>query len=616
LKGVRVRFLITSLHFMAGLLFWASVVHGQPVSDVVPGEYIIKLKPDTMSQVQGKLQGKAFLKAAFAAKGTFQISDADPGLIEELKADPEVLYVEPNFRLQSIQPEVHGQALTPDQVAALSTEYYDQTAAPVRATEAWAASSAYSGSNRPIVAIIDTGLDRNHSVFTQSNAIWTNPNEIPGNGVDDDFNGYTDDVNGWNFVSNNGNVADDENHGTHVAGIVLGATQDILSGAAQPAKIRLMALKFLDSTGAGTTSSAINAIYYAVDKGAKVINCSWGGGGYSRALHDAISHAYSRGVLVVTAAGNYSSNNDVTPIYPSNYDAPSNISVAATSDSDRLASFSNYGASVVHVGAPGVLVYSTLPGGWFSSLSGTSMAAPFVAGAAALALREAPQLSGYQLRNLVVTSANPVSYLNGKVASGARINVENMVNTAKTLASAVSYQPDYTPLYQAERSTASTSAANGVGGCGMVSAIGGAALSGGGGAAGGNMGLALAVLFVLPILVWFNLRSRNPLSQRRFERYSLKSDLVIKSGGRELVGTLSTISMGGVAFNVDEALERGGSVQLKITGPNGQEAVEVEGRIVWSERNQSYGVQFSSVREQARAILFGWTRQLAGQTGS
>lgn len=605
--------LLKAFAFLATLFFWISVVHaqGQPVA--VPGEYILKVKAQAINQVHGKLRGKAFLKAAFAVKGAYHLTDVDSSLIESLQADPDVEYIEPNYYLNSIEVETDGQKLN-----AQGARYYDQTGASVKATEAWSSSSVFSDSNRPIVAVVDTGVDIDHYVFRDSGAIWTNSREIAGNGVDDDFNGYIDDIHGWNFVANRPATADADNHGTHVAGIVLGATQDILADTLEPAKVRIMPLKFLDGSGSGTTSAAVNAINYAVNMGAKVINCSWGGASYSRALHDALSHAYKNSVLVVTAAGNYSSNNDSAAIYPANYPVPSNLAVAASTDADRLANFSNYGGTTVHLAAPGSYVYSTMPGDWFSSLSGTSMAAPFVAGVAALALREAPQISAYQLQQLVLSTVDNAPQTRGQTITSGRINADRMVQTAKTLATSVAYSPQYSPVYQAERSTASTTAdAPAGGGCGMVSALGGAAARGGGPGGGWGGSAALALLFGLPMFVWWTMRrtATTPASRRRHDRYIMQSDLVIKAGDREIVGTLKTISVGGLSFNVDEALEKGGNVQLKVMGPDGREAIEVEGRIVWSERNQAYGVQFEKAQEGVRSVISSWTRNLVKQVG-
>ncbi|MBX3041869.1 MAG: S8 family serine peptidase [Bdellovibrionaceae bacterium] len=565
-------------------------------AEVVDGEYIVRFKPTGTSRVQQKLQGKAFLKAAFSGKGVFHLTQTDAALVSELSADPDVLYIEPNYRLNAIKPADVGQAVQDPGV-------YSQTYAQVGATAAWQLSSPSDANNRPIVAVIDTGLDASHPVFTRSNSVWVNPGEIPGNGIDDDYNGYVDDVSGWNFIGNNANFFDDENHGTHVAGIVLGATQNIVGAPTIESKIRIMPLKFLDKNGSGSTAAAVNAIYYAVNMGAKVINCSWGGSAYSRALHDALTHAYEKGVLVVTAAGNYTSNNDVSAMYPANYAVPSNVSVAATTDNDRLASFTNYGAKTVHLASPGVYVFSTLPGGWWTSMSGTSMAAPFVAGAAALALREAPDLTGYQLRSLLLASADPISRLRPYLVSGARINMENLLNASQQNVAMLAYQPDYSPQYLTDRSLASETTAGG--GCGMIQAIGG------GGAAPPPGSGAMAMLLLLsPLLMWFALRQKTPVARRRYDRYVLNSDMMIKAGDRQLVASLKTISMGGLCFDADEALEKGGTIQMKILGPDGKTAIDVEGHIVWSEKNESYGVQFDSVKEQAKATLFSWTKQL------
>lgn len=586
--------------------FIPCIAFGQmPPPRVVEGEYLIKMKSGSAGTIQAKLMGKASLKAAFDSQGAYHVSTKDAGLVQQLERDPEVEYVEPNYILQSIAPEVNSGPLT-----AQSIDDYDQTAAPVRADEGWALASPYDANNRPIVAIVDTGLDKGHYVFARTGAVWVNTREIPANGVDDDFNGFVDDVNGWNFLANNPNFYDDENHGTHVAGIVLGATQNIVvndRNKLQPAKIQIMPLKFLDGNGEGTTAAAINAINYAVKMGAKVINCSWGGGAYSRALHDAITNAYNHGVLVVTAAGNYESNNDATPMYPANYDVPSNVSVAATTDSDRLAKFSNYGATTVQLGAPGVFVYSTVPGDALITLSGTSMAAPFVAGAAALAYREAGQISGYQMRSLLMGTTDRISFLNGFVASSGRINLESLMSAAKSMVTTQAFQPDYTPVYKAERSPAND-AGGGAAGCGLVRAV-----SGGGPGTPGASGI-LAVLLGLPVLLWLALRRQAPAKARRYDRFVMSSDIVIRAGDRELAGTVKTISLGGLSFNVDEVLEKGGSVQMKIMGPGGGDALEVEGHIVWNERNKAYGVQFDGVKESVRQTLFGWTRGLVRQS--
>lgn len=608
------RTLLRLLTFWGPVVFWASAVHGQVFTD---GDYIVKLRASSSSAIHAKLQGKASLKAALPLKGAFQIdAKAHPELVNELKNDPDVEYVEPNFRLQAIDGLDGSNRVGAQQ----AQKRYDQTGAAVRATEAWQASSAASSDNRPIVAIIDTGLDKNHVVFTGTGAVWVNTGEIPGNGIDDDHNGYVDDVNGWNFLTNSPDFTDDEDHGTHVAGIVLGATQDILADSQdlETAKIRIMPLKFLDGSGAGTTAAAINAVYYAVDNGAKVINCSWGGPAYSRALHEALSFAYQHGVLIVSAAGNYTSNNDATPLYPANYDVPSNIAVAATSDSDRLASFSNFGRSSVSVAAPGVAVFSTIPGDWFASYSGTSMAAPLVAGAAALAVREAPTVSGYQLKNLITASVDTVAGLSSTVSSSGRINISSMVTMAKTMVATTAYQPDYSPVYQADtRAPASDDGDSGSkGGCGLVVSTAAMSAGGKGGGKGGGLGGAIiAFLLLAPLALALHLRLQSRSretgrNRRRFERFVMESAIVIKAGDRELVGETKTISLGGLSFSADELLEKGGKVQMRVFAPDGKTVIDVEGQIVWNVKDKSYGVQFGAVEDKVRRAIQTWSSAL------
>lgn len=580
---------------------------------VVPGEYLVKFKKQTNSaSVIGKISGKASLKAAFPEMNMFHFSvkDGQQTTVDELKNDPEVEFVEPNYIMDKISEDTPGQVmevLSESQVTAQSSTYYTQNYANVKVEQAWGIMSGINAASKTIVAIIDTGLDKTHRVFANTGAMWINPGEIPGNGIDDDMNGYIDDVSGWNFINNSSNFADDEGHGTHVGGIVVGASFDIFSSSLDQSRIKLMPLKFLDANGSGSTSNAIKAMYYAVNMGAKVINCSWGGPSYSKSLLDAISYAYDHHVLVVSAAGNNSKNNDANDMYPANYDVPGNLSVAATSDSDGLASFSNYGAQKVHVASPGVYIYSTLPGGYYGSMSGTSMAAPFVAGMTAMAMREAPNMTGYQIKQLAMATAQPVNTLSGKVSSAARINAYNLIANAKSNVSTLASQPSYSPKYQEDRSVASESASSSGGGCGLVST---AVLSQlpRGGSPGATAG-AVVFLLSLPVLLWWALRQRKPKNQRRHERFMMNTDIRLKVGDRELVAHMNTISMGGASFSADEALDKGGEVSMKIKGPDGKE-IEVSGRIVWSEQNKAYGVQFSEAKEGVLSSIQQWTSKL------
>lgn len=600
------------------LIMLSSTSWGQ-TPKVVAGEYLIKYRVDMgSSQVISKIQSKVNLKAAFPEMNMlhFAVKPGQESAINEIKNDPEVLFVEPNYIFEKVDEAHPGQVvdrLSMEDVQAQSSLSFTQNYSAVRVEQAWSVSSPANPSNRPIVAIIDTGLDSNHELFKKTNALWINQKEIPGNGADDDQNGYIDDISGWNFINNSAQVTDDEGHGTHVAGIVIGAGIDIFSPQLDQSKIQIMPLKFLDGQGSGSTSNAVKAIYYAVNNGARIINNSWGGPGYSSALLEALSYAYSHHVLIVSAAGNSNKNNDTTEMYPANYIVPSNISIAASSDSDRLASFSNYGVNNVNVASPGVYIYSSLPGNLFGSMSGTSMAAPFVAGIAAMALREAPALTGYQLKNLIVSTAVQVGTMAGKIKSGSRVDAYSLVSQAKSNTQTLASQPDFKPSYESNREPAAEaqSSPKSSGGCGLVST----ALLNQFGAGGGPTGMSpvnvvsLILVLSLPLAFYFHLRTRKPMSRRKHDRFVMKSDIKVNIGGRELVAQMNSISCGGLSFNVDEMLEKGGSLTMKIKGPDGN-ILEVEGRVVWSEANQAYGVQFSDVKQGLTDTIKVWTNNL------
>ena len=309
--------------------------------------------------------------------------------------------------------------------------------ADIDAPEAW---DTTTGSNQIIVAEIDTGIDRTHPDLAPN--IWVNPGEIPGNGIDDDGNGFVDDVYGYDFYNRDADPMDDHGHGTHVAGTIGAVGDNGIGVAGVNWNVRLMSVKFIGADGYGFTSDAIDAVVYATDMGARVMNNSWGGGEYSQALADAISAANAAGVLFVAAAGNNASNNDAAPFYPAGYALPNVVSVAATDASDNLASFSNYGPASVHLGAPGVSIFSTVPAAGnpccsdpsgYKYLSGTSMAAPHVSGAAALLLAQDPTRGPAVLKGLLSSTADPVAALSDRVASGGRLNAVNALHCVPNL---------------------------------------------------------------------------------------------------------------------------------------------------------------------------------------
>ena len=283
-----------------------------------------------------------------------------------------------------------------------------------------------------VVGIVDTGIDYNHPDLRDK--MWKNPGEIAGNNRDDDGNGFIDDVYGFNFVNNTGNPMDDDEHGTHVAGTIAASLNNsqgvagIASGAA-----KLMAIKFLDANGSGTYANAIRALNYATmmsSRGVnlKVLNNSWGGYGTVPALEDAVNATNAAGMLFVASAGNESNDNDGEfKAIPASYAASNIISVAATNNLDELASFSNYGATTVDLAAPGVGILSTTPGNRYQSFNGTSMAAPHVAGALALAWACHPDKTSTEIQDALFGSVDALDSLDGAVATGGRLNVNNLL---------------------------------------------------------------------------------------------------------------------------------------------------------------------------------------------
>jgi subtilisin family serine protease len=273
----------------------------------------------------------------------------------------------------------------------------------VKAPEAWA--QGYTGQG-VVVAVLDTGIDYNHSDL--KNNIWTNTKDVPGNGIDDDGNGYIDDVYGWNFADENNYTLDGYGHGTHVAGTIAGENNSYgVTGIAYNTKI--MPVKVLGDDGSGSYNAITNGIYYAVNNGANVINLSLGGDYPNSSLESAIEYASSKGVTVVMAAGN---EGDSRPSYPARYANKYGIAVGAVDSNNNLASFSDRAGNnpIEYVTAPGVNVHSTVPGDKYATYSGTSMATPHVAGVVALMLSANPSLSTDQIRQILAeTSGNSLA---------------------------------------------------------------------------------------------------------------------------------------------------------------------------------------------------------------
>jgi len=555
--------------------------------DAVPGEFIVRYKSNknTINSLsKTSLNQNIRLKKSWdninthffktSSKNTSMKDDADT--LKNLREDPNVLFAEPNYLVRAQQ-----------------LPYYPTNSA-IEAPESW--SAGVSSGNAITVAVLDSGLDIEHKVFNNTGRLWTNMQEMSGSpGVDDDGNGYIDDFHGWNFISNNNNLSDGSGHGTHVAGIVVSSTEDILNVSTANAggqRVQVMALKFLDSEGVGTTSDAINAIYYAVNNGAKVLNNSWGGNGYSGALHEAIAYSFFENTVFVAAAGNKGANNDQIPIFPANYDVPNVISVGASDDSDSIAYFSNYGSSV-HVSAPGVNILSTASGGdhddYYSS-SGTSMSTPFVSGLAALMAREAPHFSGFQLKRDILNSATVVSKLATANSASARVNFRLAVSLASANSSEATFNPDYTPNYDySSRELASLNDGEDGGfGCGRVKNLYKSQNEKNKfGKIGFKHFLMTLALFMPFVLIAF-VRARTSY-KRKYERYRVDfSGALYDSDGKKVDVKVCTFSLGGAGVKVNfkkEAFEGKSNLTLRFTTRSG-EVKEYSCRAVSSYENQ------------------------------
>jgi subtilisin family serine protease len=381
--------------------------------------------------------------------------------MQGLKRNPNVLYVEPNYiyrpsvvsnDTQYTNGSLWGMYSNDSPVAVGPAGTTNQFGS--QAEKAW--NDNITGNSNVVIGVIDEGIQVPHPDLVDN--MWLNPFEVAGDGIDNDGNGYIDDTRGWDFVANDNSVYDGtgDDHGTHVAGTI-GATGGNGTGVVGVNwDVTMISLKFLGTNG-GSTSNAVRALDYATDlKNRHGINIvatsnSWGGGGYSQSLHDAIIRSAKNNILFVAAAGNGGSDgigdsNDSVANYPSNYNTTvgtstqtaasydSVIAVASITNSGAISGFSNFGATTVDIGAPGSGIWSTLPSNTYGSYSGTSMATPHVAGAVALYASTKPAgTSAASIRQAILQSATPTSSLAGKTVTGGRLNVYEAVRNRNAI---------------------------------------------------------------------------------------------------------------------------------------------------------------------------------------
>lgn len=340
--------------------------------------------------------------------------------IRNLKASGLFEYVEPDYVVHA-NTLPSDSAFTDGTLWGLRNQGQSQgvSGADIDATTAWLTTT---GSREVVVAVLDSGVRHTHQDLAAN--MWTNAAEVAGDGIDNDSNGFVDDIYGINAITRTGDPMDDNNHGTHCAGTIGAVANGGGPHVGVAWNVRIMALKFLDADGSGSLSDAIAGIDYAVGQRADILSNSWGGGGYSRALYDAIERANAAGILFVAAAGNHQGNNDQIPNYPSNYENTNVVAVAALDRSDALASFSCFGANTVDIGAPGVAIFSCTAASdtSYAVFNGTSMATPHVAGVAALLKSRFPQADAAELAQRLLLSARQIPSLAGRCVTGGSVD--------------------------------------------------------------------------------------------------------------------------------------------------------------------------------------------------
>ena len=406
-------------------------------------EVLVKFKPgvslEAIDELTARLNDRVEDRIENAA-GWESIDDLDNAdtlqTVAQYLARPEVEWAEPNYDIELDQIESPLPPIRPtdprfDEQWALanSGQRGGKQGADISAMHAWLTTT---GTDKVVVAVLDSGVDYTHEDLAPN--MWKRPASIPA--YHDAELGTIEDEDGFNAIDNSSDPMDENGHGTHCAGIIGAEGGNNIGITGVNWKIRIMPLKFMNAGGYGTTKDAIEAINYVIDRkkagvNVRIISASWGGTQRSRALEEVIRKAYENDILFVAAAGNSTVNNDRSPHYPSSY--PNVLSVAALDRNDQLAKFSNWGVKSVAIAAPGVDILSTWLGNEYKEASGTSMATPVVSGVAALVVAENPKISVEQLKKRILAAADPIVALNGKVATGGRVNAATAVGNKKLL---------------------------------------------------------------------------------------------------------------------------------------------------------------------------------------
>ena len=410
-----------------------SVTEKPSAAPSVPGQYVVQLKKNQALFGTVALERTLHAKILKSVRPDMIVVERNKNedrtnVVKELNANPAVIIAEPNYIFHAFRtpnnPE-YAKVWGLNNRGAVDTEgTLGVSGVDIGMEKAW---DITTGSRNVVVAVVDTGVD--FSIPGLKNNAWVNEAELHGKpGVDDDGNGYIDDINGFNFVANNGDVKDDNGHGSHCSGTI-GAEGD--NGVGLPGinwQVSIMAVKFLDSEGGGSLDNAVKALDYARKNKAQILSNSWGGNAVSAILQKAVQDTHDAGELFMAAAGNDGQDNDHRNTIPAGYskDMDNVVAVAAVDNRGELAFFSNYGLKNVDIAAPGVNIYSTVPATMdatgFKALSGTSMACPHAAGVAALLLSANPNWKYIDIKQRMIATARPLASLNGKVSSGGMID--------------------------------------------------------------------------------------------------------------------------------------------------------------------------------------------------